>query len=433
MKYTNIIATCVIMAYFSTSSAEPSELIEKVIVNKNRVDIIINPDFKKAYLKDDFFVEYDNDIDLEKLDYSIVTLPFIMNVISLVWISGKEYTIPSMDKDICASLERSKQVFQIFYPKTPWTGKLIPEKLVANSLKREPHGMIALLFSGGVDSTAASFAHRDKKQLLITAWGQSCLPLQDVTMWNRMKKHVTSFAAEYGHENAFIKSNYYCFLNLQKLTHLSPEIVTWRIDTIEDIGWAGLTAPILLSKGISTLHIASTENWWSKYPSAANPYIDGNISYASVHIKHDHFDLTRFDKLALINDLSNRHLVKRPLLPVCQKKGGIINCGACEKCCITLLCLFALDANTLEYGFTTSFKEVRAHMKHMLSQRKMSIQTIEQCMDLQKRIKGLKHPSYDFAWFLSADFSKIRPYDVRKGHPVDWKLVGNTFPSLKTV
>ncbi len=415
-----------------TERAEPIKLIDEVIVNKNRIDVRINSAFKKAYLKEDFFVEYDEDINCEKLDYSIITLPFIMNVMSLIWVSGKEYTIPTMDKEIYASLEKIKQLFEIFYPKTPWKGKLIPEKLVSNSLNRSQQPMIALLFSGGVDSTAASLIHRDKKQLLITAWGQSCLPLQDRKMWETIKKQVISFAHEYGHENAFIKSNYYSFLNLKTLTNLSPEIVTWRIDTIEDIGWIGLTAPILFAKGISTLHIASTENWNSKYANAANPYIDGLITYASIHTKHNQFDVTRFDKIALINDLANRHLVKRPILPVCQKPGGIVNCGSCEKCCITLLCLYTLAANPREYGFKTTYAEVKKNTLYLCDNNTLSITTIEQLKDLQKHIALAKHPTHDFSWLMSIDFSTKKTYDVKKQQPVDWKIVAGKFPEIKS-
>lgn len=431
----NIAYSLILSLTVNSKCIEPIQLIEQFAIKKNRIDIKINSEFKKAYLKDDFFVEYDEDIDLIKLDYSIVTLPFIMNVISLIWVSGKEYTIKCMDKDIYESLERIKKVFQVFYPKTPWNGKLIPQKLVTNKIEKHCYGpqcMTAFLFSGGVDSTAASFAHRDKKQLLITAWGQSCLPLEDQEMWNTIKKHVTGFAQEYGHENAFIKSNYYSFLNLKKLMHLSPEIVTWRIDTIEDIGWTGLTAPILVTRGIQTLHIASTETWKSAYPTAANPFIDGNISYASIHIKHDHFDLTRFDKLALIHDLSNRHLVKRPQMPVCQKRGGIINCGTCEKCCITILCLLALDADPLEYGFRTSYADVKKNAEKLFIHEQLSTTTIEQCIDLQKRIAEMKPLAHDLSWFLRINFSKSKAYDLRKQEPVDWRVLSNLFPDIKT-
>ena len=132
-----------------------TDLIEQITVKKNRLDVVVNKEFKEAYLHENFFVEYDEDIDLEKLDYSLVTMPFIMNVISLVWVSGKEYYVDSMDQDVYDSLQRIKEVFKVFYPKTPWDGQLIPRKIVKNEpLRVNTSERIALLFSGGVDCTS---------------------------------------------------------------------------------------------------------------------------------------------------------------------------------------------------------------------------------------------------------------------------------------
>ncbi len=177
-----------------------------------------------------------------------------MNVISLVWISGKDYEIDQMDRQVYNSLKELKKIFKIMHPDTPWTGRLIPKKLIDHQ-PIPASDKIALLFSGGVDSTTSSLFHRATEQLLVTAWGQSCLPLHEPKLWNRVHKHIRNFADSYGHETTMLRSNYYYFLNYSVLRDLSPEKTSWRIDTIEDIGWAGLIAPIMLSKGISTLCI----------------------------------------------------------------------------------------------------------------------------------------------------------------------------------
>ena len=77
-----------LIALLITPAVAARKLIKEVRVQNNRIDITINKKFKNQYLKDDFFVEYDTDVDLSTFDYSIITLPFIMNVASLVWISG---------------------------------------------------------------------------------------------------------------------------------------------------------------------------------------------------------------------------------------------------------------------------------------------------------------------------------------------------------
>ncbi len=430
MKLQRLPKITLCLLFLSVLTTEGISLIEHIEVHKNRLDIKINQEFKDAYLRDDFFIEYDEDIDLEKFDYSLVTLPFIMNVISLVWISGQEYEIESMDEEVYQSLERIKRIFKIFYPKTPWRGKLVPKKLVSHGkLVEHTQGQrCALLFSGGLDSTYSSLAHRDKPQLLITSWGQSALPLDEPAFWHKIKKRIVDFAQKNGHTNAFIKSNYYYFLNLKKLNKLSKEIVTWRIDTIEDIGWAGIAAPLLLNHGISTLHIASSDCWAFPSPSAANPFIDGNITFAGITIKHDQFELSRFDKILKMAHLRKHHLVGDQNLIICQTKGDIINCGACEKCLLTIIGLLAAHEDPTEYGFA-AVDTLQKNMRRLLKRGKLSASGIWQFKDIQQKLPP--DTTYDLSWFKALNFDTIRPYDAKNQEPLDWAQLEALFPAIK--
>ncbi len=123
------------------------------IVNKNKIVVKANQSFSQQFIKEDFFAEYDKSIDLTKLDESIVTIPFILTVIPVVWISNKTYSIKVMDKDLYHSLQEVKKVFRIFYPEQKWAGDIIPEQLVTNTItpstiSDEP--ALAILFSGGL-------------------------------------------------------------------------------------------------------------------------------------------------------------------------------------------------------------------------------------------------------------------------------------------
>ena len=410
--------------------AAEKNLITSIRVKKNRLDVVVNEDFKKAYLRDDFFVEYDEDITLENLDYSLVTLPFILNVISLVWISQEDYYIDAMDQEVYESLERIKKVFEILYPNTSWTGRLVPRTLICHEpLVPKKSDKIALLFSGGVDSTSSCFAHRGKEQLLITAWGQSALPLSDEPLWHKVKKQLIEFAKLYGFTNAFMRSNYYSFLKIKKLANLSPEILTWRISTIEDIGWAGLIAPILIARGIPKLYIASSDTWDFPYPSAANPFIDGNIRFGGIRLKHDQFDMTRFDKISCIVKLCRHHFVTRPSFIVCQKRHGVINCGRCEKCLSTCLGLVALGENPKEYGFDLSHQELEDNMQELFAYQSITSNALSHFVDMQKKTSRKKLHTLD--WFFGLDFSTKHPKDIKNAKKIDWDELHALFPAIK--
>lgn len=417
---------------------EEINLIDSVTVNKNILKIAINKGFKEKYLTSNFFAEYDRDIDLEKLDYSIQIMPFIMNVVSIIWISGRDYYIDSMDEELSLSLEKINEVFRRMYKKTQWNGRLIPRKLVKNTLPfpladRSENNYIALLYSGGVDSTASSFYHRNKKQLLITVWGHWDLPLEDEKLWKIRAEQLRSFGKKYGHENTFIKSNYYSFLNRPVLDKISPEISSWRIFTVEGIGWAGLAAPLMLLKGYPELRHGSTVTWDFDYPAAANPFVDDNIHFSGAWLKHDLFDLNRLEKCAFIRDVCKKEHLEKPLVRVCEKK-IVENCCTCQKCVRTMLEFIVIGENPQDYGFALSpeiaLKESKKFMDHHTS----GYTTVWHFMHLQellrKRLDNGESIPHDLEWILSVDLSKKITTDVKYQHKIDWNDFADLLPEI---
>ena len=109
-------------------------IISEMVVEKNKISIVVEEGFKKKFLTDNFFVIYNEpDIDLTLLSQSIMNQPFILNIIAIIWISGEEYSIDTMDEDLYYSLLRIKKVLARMYPDTSWSGPLIPKALVKNS------------------------------------------------------------------------------------------------------------------------------------------------------------------------------------------------------------------------------------------------------------------------------------------------------------
>ncbi|MBA3752182.1 hypothetical protein H0X06_05340 [Candidatus Dependentiae bacterium] len=434
-------AKIIILSLFSTTLILSSELFESVRVEKNKVTVVINKKFKNKFLRSDFFVEYDNDVDLSALDYSLVTMPCLMNVISLVWISGENYYIHSMDRDLYQSLQRIKKLFVTIYPKTRWNGNLIPRKIVVNSMSRvvTPDNY-ALLFSGGLDSTTASLLHRDKKQLLITGWGQSDLPLHRPDIWNIIKNKIATHAKNYGHTLTIIRSNYCEFLNTSVLNTLSSEILDWRIGAIEDIGWAGLTAPLLFVKGYPMLGIASSITWDRGYPIGCFPFIDSNLICAGIKFEQVQPESNRADKVEFLVDLCRKEPVKKPELIVCQKQRGV-SCGSCKKCIHTALMLLILKENPQEYGFPVTkdhvLKTTELFLDSMLKESSLKLDGIEPFYMIQNKIKELTAKGIcvdpQFASVINFDFHKeaVRTNEYKYQKRLEWNELHLMFPHVK--
>lgn len=403
-------------------------LMQRISVHKNRVDIVPHAGFKKQYLKADFFAQYDRDINLEAFDYSIQTMPFIMNVISIIWISDKIYYVDEMDTELYYAFERVKRVFKKMYPKTAWDGELRAHKLVAHQLPFAPHTRerTALLFSGGIDSTSSSFAHLDKKQLLITAWGHWDLPLNEQSLWQTRTKKIKAFAHQFGNETSFIRSNYASFLNWEYLSNLTPEILKWRLGAVEGLGWAGLTAPILLTKQYPILRIASSHTWLYPYPSAASPFVDNNLFFCGLRVMHDQFDMTREDKIAFICNTCKAKNIKPPFLKICSlEKKNDANCGTCRKCLSSAIGFLAINEDPRKYGIKVNEKTLMKRTVELLVPQKLNLYTILFFKGIQKtlqsRLKAALPISQELLPLLDIDFDKKRAFDVESLQKLNWQ------------
>ncbi len=407
------------------------QLIESVQVNHNILNIQVNKAFKKEYLESDFFVKYESDINLEQFDYSITTMPFILNVISLVWISGKTYYVDEMDAELHESLKRVKKVFNTMYPNTSWEGELKVGRLIKHTIPRDS-SKTALLFSGGIDSMATALNHLDKQQLLITAWGHWDLPLGNTDLWHTRSKKIKQFANQFGNESSILRSNYTSMLNYLHLSTLSPEINKWRLGAVEGLGWAGLTAPILLSKGYDTLRIASSHTWSYPYPSAASPFIDNNLRFCGLRILHDQFDYTRLMKIQFIHQMVCTTGIKKPFLKICSlEKQEDRNCHGCRKCLTTILCFRALGIDPRPYGLNYS-KKLYKKIINTFREPALNYYSILIGKEVQEVLKhrqaGGEPIDAELIPFLSIDFNKTKAFDITHQKKLDWATMISLLP-----
>lgn len=420
---------CLVIFIPSLQSVKLENLIESLEINKNSLKVTINKTLKNKYLVDDFFIEYDEDIDLNSFDKSIATLPFVLNVLPIIWISGEHYSIESMDEDLFHSLTKIKEVYKGIYPRTGWDGTLTPERLVKNryeGVTKDPERNLALLFSGGLDSTCSSYYHGDRKQLLITAWGQWDVPLFNEELWKQRKQTFLDHAAKFGHSNSFIRSNYHDFLNWDILNQISPEISAWRVDTTEGLGMMGLAAPILFSRGQTILRIASTYSWAYPYPASACPLVDDLLVFAGgFRLKHDQFDFNRMQKIEFLVKHCKERGFDTPFLKVCDYQRHNNCCDDCSKCIPTILSLLILGEEPKNYGFEISTENaIKRSQKYIVDgQIFFSMWNIactkERLAELLQ--KGQSVPSY-MLWLLDADLRSNVSYKyVKERQRIHWK------------
>ena len=366
MKKYLLLLSVICMVTFIPLSAHPDLIKSFEIINKNKIVVKVDKGFSKQFIKEDFFAEYDTSIDLTKLDESIVTIPFILNIIPVVWVSNKTYAINVMDKDLYYSLQEVKKVFRIFYPEQKWAGKLIPRQLVTNTISspnKPDQPPLGLLFSGGLDSVDSSMSHSDTKQLLITVWGAD-IPLHKTKMWSCVHRKCEQFARTYGHEHTFVKSNFRGFIQeggrIQKyLANKLHKIFPWWGRTSQALSYTGLAAPILAVNNIQRLLIASSHTFKDPSPYGTHPALDNNIRFAGIAVSHDGADKDRVQKVMNINAVCKEKDLPLPRLRVCWNRDPLgENCLWCgPKCLMTAVNIIAAGQLPQEYGFNISLSE----------------------------------------------------------------------------
>lgn len=394
-------------------TARAQNILESLKLEPRKVTYCIDQELKEKYLTDNLFVEYLDEIDLTKLDFSIYTMPLVLNIISTIWISGKVYTIDAMDKNLYTSLITIKEIFKRLYPNTAWDGELIPQTLVHNKQTTLEDSTIAIHFSHGLDSLCTSLIHRTSPQLLITVRGMQDMSLgqKEDARWTQTQNLVSHFASLHNQQVSYVYSNFHDFFNWKVLNNISPEIKQWRLYAVEDLGWMGISAPLLTAKGYNKLLLVSNIGGTAGHPGASCPMIAQALHCAGISAKIDSFEKSRLDKNKAIADICNTYSLEKPYTLVCtewltERK----NCCRCQKCCITMLSFLVLGEDPKEYGFERELTDFFNYYKNIFFfKNRYCIYRAGWNKDIQKvsreRIDQMSPELQEFfSWYNAIDF-----------------------------
>lgn len=419
------------------ASASEVPFIESLLLDEHQITYIVNQEFHTTFLREHLFVEYQTDINLKELDFSIITMPLIMNTIGMIWISGKDYVIDEMDRELYHSLELVRTIFRRFYPSTSFDGNLIPKKIVDAKPKSAPKAKgIALPFSHGLDSLCTSMRLRNTPQLLITARG---LPDTPIALWDKnwrfTKQSIEHFAALHGHSTTILKTNFHEFFNWKYLCTFSPEIYNWRICMVEGLGWMGLAAPILAAKGYTTFILPANCDWGTIHPGADCPLINDNVRFAGITNKSEGFELTRMDKNKEIAKICNEENLEKPYFMICERiLPNRKNCCKCEKCAASILSFILLQEDPADYGFFIPIDVFFNYFKtKFMSENKLEDYPAFWFKYCQQEARNLMHTLYPseqefFSWFIIQDFDAITiPCN---SIPLDYSQFLDVYPNI---
>lgn len=378
------------------------------------------------------FIEYDADIS--SVPDAVLAIPFVCNILPVLWLCDGELFVKSLDRDFLENLPLVKEGYSNMYPMLNFAGKIHTQAEIVKPTKSS--GTSACFFSGGVDAHTTLFRHLDEKPALLTIWGCD-VKLSDQTGWDNVMKHVTNTAETYGVSSYGIKSDFRSVLQESKLNKLVRVTGTgWWFGLQHSISIISHAALLAFVFGWERVFIASsvTEEFKDECGCASVPSIDGHLCFCGCRTVHDGYEWDRQQKVAyLISCYKKFH---KPLkLRVCWESAGGDNCSHCEKCYRTILELVSEGADPNEYGFSWNIEDIRRCKYEMLYEIQLSKLFIALFyLPIQRRFQEnrekINHYE-EYGWLIEYDFSKYNTLEKRLCRTKVGKLIVRMYYNVK--
>lgn len=326
-----------------------SLMLEKIIVKNNRVDYFfyVKGNLQKYFTANKhLFFEYN--YALTDIPQSILAIPFLANVIPLIWITNSTIHIDELDKSFYECLNGIRDSYQTMFPNMKFNGKIIVKKIINNAYVPETEA--ASLFSGGLDALTTLIRINNKKPVLITEYGWHENTVQASDVWEADKENALAIAKKFGLNNILIQSNYGTFIIAKNIDYDFSKRLgdSWWHGLHHGLAIISAAIPIAFKLKVDCIYIASSNTPFYKVACASDPTVDNKIKYASGKVFHDAYELSRQDKVKVVVDFysAKKELVK---IRVCFRNQE--NCCVCEKCLRTILGIVAEGKDPRDFGF----------------------------------------------------------------------------------
>lgn len=376
--------------------------------NQIRFEYYVSDGIKKYFSNIPFIIKYPDSI--ENVPDSIAAIPFVCNVLPIIWVTDTELLIAELDKVFYERISGIKQAYQRMYPETKFKGKIVVEKTVENHF--ENTGKSAMFYSGGLDSAQTLISHLEDKPTLLAIWG-SDIRYDNKKGWRLVENVISNTAKQYQLQKAFMHSTFREFDNEALLHNDFSQTLQdgWWHGIKHSLGLLGHIAPYVWKHQINTMYIAASFCIQDgKVRCASDPSIDNQVRFSDCQVVHDGYEYSRQDKMHNLVEFckkNNRYFQ----LHVCWQSQEGNNCCMCEKCYRTMAGLWAEGENPENYGFLKAYIGLDLMRFYIINNANTYSQTLRyQWTYIQKRaveneeLLCKKRYYKKFRWVLTANF-----------------------------
>jgi hypothetical protein len=229
---------------------------------------------------------------------------------------------------LVGSLPRIQEIFRNWeqhYPSYSCYQTVTVETDVRQPERPRPGRGVASFFTGGVDSFYTVARHREEIDALVYVHGFD-VPLDKPKLDGEVVTKLRQAAS------MLDKPLIEVWTNIRSITDRYAEWVQYH-------GSALAAVALLLAPAFAKIYVPATLTYAHLMPLGSHPLLDPLWSTEEVELIHDGCESSRLEKLPIIVD----DPAARATLRVCwENRRGRYNCGSCEKCLRTMVCMRAL-------------------------------------------------------------------------------------------
>lgn len=331
-------------------------IVNDVLINGGRIEykVTATKHIANAFHKPfSYWVEYDQ--NMESVPQSIAVIPFLCDILPIIWVADVELVVPELDEDYYNSIDVTRNAYINMYPNISFKGKITCGKIIKNEKSfTNSKKKATAFFSGGVDSWATLVSNIDDYDLdLVTIWG-SDIKLDDEESWEKVKSNTAEVAKSLNLGARFIKSTFKDSLNYEFLDNLIAGKVrnnSWWYFIQHGIALIGHVAPYVYVNNIDTHFIPATAAASNQEKLASYKTIDETVKLAWCDVIHDQFEFSRIERLEKAVEWHKKTGLPVKFRVCYNDNANGDNCCACEKCFRTMLELLLLDCSPNDFGF----------------------------------------------------------------------------------
>lgn len=285
------------------------------------------------------------------IDLQVIPRPLLIGVAAyaaapVAWAAGGSWTVPGMERRMAASLEPLRDVVARMIPGHAWPGRVeAPDPVEVPTSGARP--ATALLFTTGVDSTHEAILEPGPL-LLISA----VLDDDDDARTAAQMAEAGRFAARFGHHHLQARTSIRSMLDRAALRTLVPAVQDWWPEVAHGMDLAAVATPITWLHGADRLLVSSSD--LPPFPSVGgtDEHLVKLLTAGPAVGENRALGVSRMAKIATLVEWSDR-VGYRPWFRICVRPAPSArpNCGACERCLRTQVCLVLAGGDPRVFGW----------------------------------------------------------------------------------